>query len=472
MKSVERTPPRAGLHRDHAIVMGASMAGLLAARVLSETFERVTIVERDTLDGAPRKGVPQAAHLHALLARGRDILEELFPGLTRDLLDSGAVELVYGRNVRSYHFGGFKADGGHGLVSIAASRSLVERHVLRRVRGLQSVRFADGREITGLLTADGARRVAGVTVRGRADGAAETLAADLVVDATGRGSRVPRWLVEMGYPAPEVSEVKVDVGYATRVFRRPDAAPHRWRSLYVLDLHPGSGRVGCIFYIEDQKWMATLAGPLGDHPPPDEEGYREFAKSLPSRELYDVLATAEPLGDIATFRFPSNLRRRYERMERLPEGLIVVGDALCCFNPVYGQGMTAAALCAAALRDVLSAPAGKDGLPARFHKKIGGILDVPWLLSTFEDWRNPRVEGARPPGFALLGAYLERIHTLSHSDPDLVGRFFRVMNMVASPAVLFAPSVVARVLRSAALDAVSALRGASPSPAAPRAPAG
>ncbi len=448
--------------RRRAVVVGASMAGLLAARALSEHFDDVVVVERDALtDGQHmRKGVPQAGHLHALLARGGELMEELFPGLTRDLIADGAVELFYGENVRNYHFGGFKAAGGHGLTSLAASRTLLEGHILRRVRALPNVRLLDAHDVKS-LSSDGARRkITGVMVAPGGDAApAEPLSADLVVDAGGRVGRAAHWLVQMGYPPPPVSEVKVHVGYATRVYRRPAVAPHSWRSLYVLDLYPGSGRVGAIFYVEDQRWMATLAGSQHDYPPSDEAGFLAFAKSLPSSELHDVLASAEPLGDIITHRIPSNLRRHYERMERLPEGLVVLGDAFCCFNPVYGQGMTAAAECVAILRRELAARRREgrdlDGLSRELHRKMARKIDIPWLLSTFEDWRNPRVPGARPPGFALLNAYLAKVHTLSLEDPDLVERFFRVMNMVAPPTTLFAPSVVARVLVGAGKDALT-----------------
>jgi 2-polyprenyl-6-methoxyphenol hydroxylase-like FAD-dependent oxidoreductase len=434
------------------------MAGLLAAAVAARHFDEVTIVERDVLpeDSANRKGVPQGQHAHALLIRGLNVLEALFPGIQAELRAGGSTEMEFGKTLYWHHGDGLKAECEGGLHALAQSRPFLEFMVRKRVRATANIRVRDDFDVLGLVATKDGRGVGGARIRARTEGAeAETVTADIVVDAMGRGSRGPRFLEELGYQRAEEIEVEVNTGYATRIYERPEPYPYPWRGMYILGTPAQGSRVGVVFPIEGNRWMVAFSGIVRDYPPSDEAGLMEFAKSLPSTAIHDAIARAKPLTDIATYRFPSHLRRRYERLSRAPEGFLGMGDAVASFNPIYGQGMTTAAMGAetldACLREARrKAGAGEvRGLAKTYHARLGRELDVPWMLSTTEDLADPRVKGERPPGFAVMRAYVERVHTLCQSEPEIVRRFYRVMNMIAPPTELFHPSVALPVAKLA-----------------------
>jgi hypothetical protein len=207
--------------------------------------------------------------------------------------------------------------------------------------------------------------------------------------------------------------------------------------------------------VEENRWLVTLGGFHGTHAPTDEEGYLAYARQLPVPDVHDALVDAEPLTPISIHRFPTNLRRHYERMRSLPEGLLVVGDAVCSFNPIYGQGMTVSALEALALDSALAAHSGGTAMSRRFHKSIAKIVDVPWQLTTGEDFRFAETIGKRPPGTAFLHWYTGRLHEQCSLDTSLAIAFYRVMHMLDAPTTLFRPAIAARVMfgrRPAAID--------------------
>jgi 2-polyprenyl-6-methoxyphenol hydroxylase-like FAD-dependent oxidoreductase len=457
------------------------MAGLVTARVLADHFEQVSVVERDAIpDGppAPRKGVPQGRQLHGLLKRGSDVLEELFPGLTASLQEAGAHLFDFGDECAWYHGGGWKKHHPSGMMCLSASRPLIEAEVRRRVFALPGVERRDDCEVTALLTADGAARVSGVRVK-RRDGQEETIAADLTVDASGRGSRLPRWLVELGYPRPRETVVEVDVAYAGRVYRAPegrpapDRAPHPWKMLYVI----GGRRVGAVLAIEGGQYIAVLAGIAGDHPPADPEGFDAFVRSLPTGELHRVLGELEPVTDVERYKFPANLRRHYDELARLPEGLVAVGDSVASFNPLYGQGMTAAAVSAlalsASLRDqrLSRGPGRIEGLSRRYFRAVSRTVDVPWDMTNGEDFQFPEVKGRRPLVYPAMRWYLDRVHRAVTVDTEVYGVFLRVMHMMDGPEKLLAPRTALRVLRSArAADAAPPVHDGASAGSAPMPP--
>lgn len=431
------------------MVVGASVAGLLAARALADHFARVTVVERDPapLGPGPRRGVPQGEHAHLLFDGGAAAMERLLPGLCDELAAAGGLAADHSRDARWFHYGAWRPRLDSGLTLRAQTRPLLEWHVRRRVAALPNVRFLDGCEVVGLLGEAGERTVRGVRVRPRGEAGAEReLPAALVVEAGGRGSRLPRWLRDRGHPAPEETEVRVDIGYATRQFERPPGARPDWLGLVVFPRPPHTTRLGVLLAVEGGRWMVGLQGGFRDYPPRDDAGFLEFARSLDRPELYEAIRDAVPATPIATYRFPSHLRRRYERLARLPAGLLVIGDALCSFNPIYGQGMSVCALEAEALAAALRRRGAGDGLARAYFRRAARIVDAAWLMATGADFLDPRTEGRRPPGTRLLSWYNRRVLELSATDETVYLRFLAVVNFRAPPTALFRPDVLWRVL--------------------------
>ncbi|MDQ2807151.1 MAG: FAD-dependent monooxygenase [Chloroflexota bacterium] len=440
----------------HAIVIGGSIAGLLAGRVLADHFAQVTIIERDALDTAatPRKGVPQGRHGHGLLNRGLDLMADLFPDLFPDLLASGATCLDMGSDLRWYQFGHWKTRYQSSIVTYSQSRPLLEAKIRSRVKALANVRFMDGCAVTALQVDGDGSHITGVQLAQHGSAVPTTLTADLVVEAGGRGSRMPQWLDDLGYGRVKETAVKVDVGYASRIYRRPANAPADWQGMMITPKPPAETRLGLILPIEGDRWMVSLCGWHHDYPPADEAGFLEFARGLPVPDFYNAIRDAEPLEPVATHKLPSNLRRHYERLPRFPEGLAVLGDALCSFNPIYGQGMTTSALDAMMLDACLRQqarrqPAGDiTGLANRFRKEVAAVIANPWLMATGEDFRYPQTEGQHPPGLGLLHWYTGQIHALAAHDSRVLVQFLHVMNMLKAPTALFAPPIAWRVLRA------------------------
>jgi 2-polyprenyl-6-methoxyphenol hydroxylase-like FAD-dependent oxidoreductase len=430
---------------EHAVVLGASMAGLLAARVLAESFTRVTVVERDTLpDGvADRRGVPQGRHAHALLPRGKQVLEELFPGITDRLAARGAVS-GNGSDIRWLL-------GGHRLCRVPSptpnlllSRPLLEAGVRDGVRALPAVTMAEACDVLGPVTSGS--RITGVDVRGRAWGLPETLPADLVVDATGRGSRTPVWLGEMGRAAPPEDRLVVEVAYASARFRlRPGALGTDLAIL--MSAAPGNPRGGVLFPVEGGEHLVGLLGSFGDDPPTDLDAFHSFAGRLPFPDLGEALAGATVSGPVHATRFPANVRRRYEQLTDMPDGLVVMGDAVCAFNPVYGQGMTVAGLQALELRRLLRT--GRIPTAREYFRAAARVIAPVWDLTVGSDLLDPRVDGPRNGRTRLVSAYVSRLQEAATSDAALCRAFLDVAGLLAPPPSLMRPDRVARVLWAA-----------------------
>jgi 2-polyprenyl-6-methoxyphenol hydroxylase-like FAD-dependent oxidoreductase len=420
------------------------MAGLLAARILAENFAEVIILERDACPTTPepRKGVPQAQHAHALLVSGQQILAELFPGLREQLIELGA-ERGFGRY---FSGGGYLCQVKRGPGAIYVSRLLLETEVRARVLAMPNVRLRQRCAVAGLVGAADNSRVCGVRLTDREQGEGiETLNADLVVDASGRGSRLDDWLKELGYPAPEVEVVEVGMGYASRSYRRE---PHHLNGDLVLNVAPTSTnkRASALLAQEGERWLVTLAGYFGNHPPTDEAGFLAFAKSLPTQEIYETIRTATPLSAIVSYKFPSNQRRRYERLARFPDGLVAIGDAVCSFTPIYGQGMSVAAMEALELRKCLTE--GLAGLGLRFFRRIEKVVDVPWSITVGNDRRLTESKPTGSLGKRFINWYMDRLMVAARTDPEVAWAFMQVASLLKPPPSVLHPKIAWRVART------------------------
>ncbi len=429
-------------NRKHAIVIGGSMGGLVAARVLSDHFEQVTIIDRDTFPevGAQRRGVPQGVHTHGLLASGRRVLENLFPGISDELIQQGAPAGDILADSRWFFEGGCLSRRPSGLNGLLLSRPLLEGTVRKRLLANSSIKARENCVVEGLAASPDNARVTGVRLQ-----SAETIPADLVVDSTGRGSHSPAWLESIGFSKPEEDKIEVGIAYTTRLFRR--RGDHLdGDSAVVIPPTPEGKRGGVMLAQEGNRWTVTLTGYSGQVAPSELDGFIEFAKTLPGPYIHQVVSDAEPLDGVFTARFPASLRRRYEKLKSFPEGYLVFGDALCSFNPIYGQGMSVASQESEALGQCLAA--GDAGLARRFFVRASTIVDTPWSIAAGADLRIPETIGPRNAGVKFINWYLAKLHKAAHRDPEASVAFLKVANLLAPPPSILHPRVAMRVLRA------------------------
>lgn len=445
----------------HAIVIGSSIAGLTAARVLTDHFAKVTIIERDHLPDNPefRYGVPQARHVHVLRLRGQNILEQQFPGLIDELLAEGAELINTGNQADFFLFGQWRTPPYRSAINnIAASRPLLDATVYHRVAAHPKVAVLQEYEVISLKVDERGERVTGVRLRHRGEAhAPETeLEADLVVDASGRQSKAPQWLESLGFGRPPESVVNAFAGYTTRIYRRPAGPDRRWKTSYIIPTPPDSPRGGVIVPLEGDRWLVTLIGMGGDYPPNDEAGFLEFAHSLPSRRIYEAIKAAEPLNEPHAFRRTENRLRHYDQLPRHLEGFLVMGDAVCGLNPIHAQGMSVAAMGSLALDRTLQAQhhsgsGDLTGLARAFQQALSEVVAGPWHMATSTDRRWPTTEGAEEPldfMTQLRQTYFTWVLRTMIHNPVVAEAFFHVQHMLEPPATLFRPEIMAQVLQS------------------------
>lgn len=439
--------------RTRAVVLGASMAGLLAARVLSDHFDEVVLLERDALPEGPlpRKGTPHAVHPHGLLARGLQVLETLFPGFTRSMQARGGLvgdmtgDVAFDANRER-----FAACHG-GLQALVASRLAIEAELRGRVLGRPNVRAI--MRVAVLAPSHAGGRVVAARWRAGPDGAEHELAADLVVDCSGRGSQAPRWLREWGYDGPTEDRVEIGISYTSAYFKRTGG----------LTLGAGIQKVGTFGAVTNAqprpgvllaqepdaqgtpRWVTAVGGFRGDQPEATLEGLRAHARSIGAAELQKVTHEGELLGEVMRYHMPHSQRRRYERLRRLPRGFLVMGDAITSFNPIYGQGMTVAACEALALQAELTR-GGRDVEPRRYFRAASRVIDIPWQVAVGGDLSIDRVPGQRPLPVRIVNAYIGRLYRVAPSAPVVSLAFQRVVHMLDQPAALIAPRVLWQVL--------------------------
>jgi len=447
LAEIERYDPnRLSAVGGRAVVVGGSIAGLATARVLADAFDEVVVLERDPLPDEPvmRDGAPQTEHPHVMLEAGRATLEDLFPGFCEGVLAEGGLMLDFSTDMKEHNSGGFLAETRERFPTYCASRALFEHVVRQRLVTIENVELRGGHQVTGYLTDGDASTVTGVRVRN--DDSRDTLSADLVVDATGRTSRTPQWLDDHGYDAPPVDEVRIDVSYRSIRLERP---PDDRRMRMVAPAAPRT-RGAALIPIEGDRWELIVQGIHDREPPADRQGLIEYAEQLPVSTIADLMKRQSWVSDeIRQYPYPASMRRRYEALSEFPDGLMVTGDAVASFNPIYGQGMSVAALEALCLHHALAADA-LDNVGERFFDRVAGVVDNVWNIVVGGDFEHPQTTGERPTGAGLTNWYMDRLVRRAHSDPVLSEEFARVTRLEEPPTTLLEPGTVWRVLRPAA----------------------
>lgn len=430
------------------------MAGLTAAQALAEHFECVLILERDTAPTrvADRAGVPQGKHVHGLLAGGQRALGELFPGFKQDLAAIGAIPLRVGLDIRAERPGYDPfPQRDLGLLTYAMSRAAVEFAVRRRVSSHPKVVLEPECRVEALVASSDGTRVTGVR-RSTANKERETVDADLVVDASGRGDLTLSLLESVGLPRPLETTIGVDLSYASAIFRVPDDAPTDWKGVFTFG-NPlqRNGRGSLLLPVEGGRWIVTVGGRHGDDPPGDPAGFMTYVRTqLRTMTIPDAIEHAERVSDIARFRFPESVCRHYERVEMFPRGLLPVGDALCRFNPIHGQGMSVAAQEAVALnrllRELSGAPDPLGRLAPAFFTEAAALIETPWMSAAIPDFVHPATRGKRPENFEAFIRFGFALTKLAACDPTIHKLTAEVQNLLRPRSVYQDPELVQRVL--------------------------
>ncbi len=438
-----------------AVVIGAGMGGLAAAGALAKHFDQVVVLERDTLpsEAAYRAGTPQARHVHALLASGLRALSELFPGFAQDLARTGAVPVRVGLDVRVEQPGYDPfPQRDLGLVSYAASRPTIEHTVRRRVESCTNTTLRQHCRVKEVLASPQGEAVTGVRYE-NGDGVTETIVADLVVDASGRGALTLALLKSIGQPLPAETAIGIDLGYATCVFDIPNDASTDWKGVRTLAQAPKIRRGGLMLPLEGNRWMVTIGGRHGDVPPGDTEGFLNYTKSLRTPTIYNAIRHAKRLDGVARYGFPESARRHFERLDVFPRGFLPIGDAICRFNPAYGQGMSVAALEACSLGRLLQR-LGNDGDPfaslaPTFFAEVQTLLETPWSVAIL-DFASPETRGQRPADFEATLKFGIALTRLAAEDPAVHKLTAEVQNLLRPRSVYRDPMLVQRVLATTA----------------------
>ncbi|MFE0099843.1 NAD(P)/FAD-dependent oxidoreductase [Streptomyces sp. NPDC059009] len=434
-----------------AVVIGASMAGLLAATALADEADEVLLVDRDTLpdEPVPRTGLPQARHAHLLWSGGAHVIEQLAPGLQDRWLAAGARRVTVPTDfiILTPH-GWMRRTPAFPHYQILCSRDLLDAVARKHLLTHPRITVCTGIHAESLI--GDRHRAHGVRLRELSSQTLRTVTADLVVDATGRGSRAPHWLAGLGLPP--VREIRVDAGlvYATRIFRAPpggDACP-----VIALQADPAQstpGRIASLIPIEGGRWLVTLAGTFGGQPTADSAEFEPFARSAPHPIVADLISAAEPLTNVSLTRSCSNQRRFYERLRPWPSGFVVLGDAVAAYNPIYGQGMSVAAHSVGALRRAVRRHGlASPRLARAAQRAIGRIVANPWEITVNQDIRFPGARGRRPSVAARLShGYVDRLSRTATDQSSVACALFDLMSLSSPPNVLFHPRTVLKVLR-------------------------
>lgn len=425
---------------DQAVVVGGSIAGLATAAVLAQRFSEVTVLERRELStkGEPWSVAPQGGFPHVMLAAGHRALEGLLPGYEQSLYAAGAVagDLASGR----WWVGAERVRTSLGFTIPFCSRALVEATLRQRVVALPNVRVVERATVRGLRVEGG--RVRGVEV----DGNPTRLDGELVVDCSGRGSRAGHWLQAAGFEAPKATAVGVDLTYTTVVLRRHPGQLDGDVYAMAQNVPPHLSRLAVLLPYEGDRWGLVFAGYFGDRPEPGRDGLLAFADSLPVPWFGDLLRETEWLCEPYSYRFPSSLRRRFERLRALPAGFAALGDGVSSFNPLYGQGMSSAALQAMALGDALDRHGNSAKMPRAFARRAAKVVDNPWKIAAGADFGYPQTTGDKPAGTDVMNRYIDRVLRACSIDHTVNRKMGEVQQLLVPPEALLRPGIVIRAL--------------------------
>jgi 2-polyprenyl-6-methoxyphenol hydroxylase-like FAD-dependent oxidoreductase len=435
--------------QNQAVVIGAGMSGLASAAALAAHFDHVTILERDSLPAiaSSRPGTPQSLHPHGLLAGGQQALCELFPGFDQDLAAAGAVHIQGGLEVRE-ELPGFDPfpQRDLGLDGYTMSRPLIEFTARRRTLQIPNVEIRDQCRVLAVVAADDGS-VAGVRCQA-GNGVEMTIAADLVVDASGRGTSSLAFLKDTGRSQPDETSIGIDLTYVTAVFAAP-TGKRDWKLVITFPDAPASTKSGYLMPIEGDRWMVLVSERHGELPPTDFDEFLEMAKGLRTPTIYDAIKDLRPIERLHRFGFPESSWRHYERLGDLPTGLLPVGDAISRFNPIYGQGMAVAAKEAVILRDLLGERSGGPnslvGLGQAFMDRAQQLIAAAWSQSVLPDFVHPKTRGERPADLENRLRFSGGLMRLAAADADVHKLFVGVRHLIESPAALRDPELVRRV---------------------------
>jgi len=442
-----------------AVVIGAGMGGLSAARVLADHFEQVLVIENDALpaEAAPRAGTPQCKQVHGLLMGGLQALESLFPGYEQASLQAGAVPIQMSSEFR------FEPPGYDpfpqrdlGVRILCMTRPLIEATARKKavLRGnislrecckAQEILVSEAGDVTGVRCAYG-------------DGKTEDIAADFVVDASSHGLLTLNLLTARGLPAPAENTIGVDIGYCTAMFEIPDDAPTGWKGTVVLPHPPHNRRGAFLIPVEGRRWTVTLAGRYADKPPDDEDGYFAFVRNLRTPTVHNALKNAKRQSGFSRYGLKASRRRHFESVAAFPHGLLPFGDAICRFNPIYGQGMSVAAKEACLLQGLLAAAfregGGINGLAATFFAEAQKIIETPWSSSAIPDFLDPLTEGERPPDLAQKLKSGAALTKAAAEDPAVHKVMMEVQHLLKPRSAYQEPEIAERI--KAAMAAMTA----------------
>ena len=426
-----------------AIVLGGSIAGLLTAHVLSRHFEKVIMIEKDNFTDISkiRKGTPQANHVHLLLVKGREILQGFFPELEDELVKNGANKIDFLNESRYRLPSGWAPKFESEIITFTCTRTLLENTIRHQILKNSKIKIKKNTQVTSFIL-EGSNKIS----LGTKDN--QTIRGDLIVDCTGRNTKTPAWLDEIGFLRPKETRIDSFVGYATRRYIPSKNDKRTWKMLAILNKPVTNPRTGLIYPIEGGKWLVGLYG-IGknNHPPTDEKGFLEFTQNLESMELYDALRDATPDSEIYGYKIQGSRKFHYDEMSKWPENFIVIGDAVSVFNPFYGQGITSAALSAQTLENLLKNNKMEKGFTTKFQKTLAKTVSLPWVLGTSEDLRWPTTLGKKPNTVTrIVQNHAQKILLLAPKSRLATKSFLQMMHMIKSPMIIFHPILLLHLI--------------------------